>query len=42
MHCTGVILVEIIVIADGYCIQLACLLALEVMGNNQVTKWTIM
>ena len=34
MHCTGVILVEIIVITVGYCIKLACLLAMEVMDNN--------
>ena len=46
MHCTGVILVEIIVILQldiAYkLIILACLLAMEVMGNNQVTAWMIM
>ena len=46
MHCTGVILLEIIVIAAvGYCIYklitLACLLTMGIMGNNQVTAWII-
>ena len=46
MHCTGVILVEIIVILQldvvYNIITLACLLTMEVMGNNQVTAWMIM
>ena len=45
MHCTGVILVEIIVLQLNIVyklIALACLLAMEVMDNNQVTAWMIM
>ena len=46
MHCTGVILVEIVVTVVGYCIQAYCtslfILTMEVMSNNQVTAWMIM
>ena len=45
MHCTGIILVEIIVIAVVYCIQAyytSLFLAMEVMGNNQEATRMIM